>query len=74
MDSINIWTVVILGRDSEELSTVSFKEFDSAVDYVMSELENSDEDTSAVTRRWIESDMYFRGMNATYWIEETKLF
>ena len=78
MNEQNIWTVIIKGNSSGAMSTVSFRDSCSAIDYVISELadalefEYSGDESSA--RDELEAQMYYEGKTATYWIEETKLF
>ena len=78
MNGQDIWTVIIKDNSSKEMSTVSFRDSDSAIDYVLSEmadaLEFEYEGEEADVRAELEDQMYYEGNGATYWIEESKLF
>ena len=78
MDGQDIWTVIISNKPYGELSTVSFKNSDSAIEYVLEEMadalefkyENEYDDVKAE----LKDQLYYEGHSAKYWIEETKLF
>lgn len=78
MTEQNIWTVIVESNLSNELSTVSFRNCDSAIEYVLEEmadaLEFEYEGEYDDVKEELEEQMYYKGQNATYWIEETKLF
>lgn len=74
---MKIYTVVILDRDTMELSTVSFKNPDDAVTCVMDEMEMAHEPDFIDDPQAVETDlnaqMFYRGAKFTYWIEDTSL-
>ena len=78
MDGQDIWTVIIKDNSSNDMSTVSFKNCDSAIEYVLEEmadaLEFAYEGEYDDVKSELEDQLYYKGQNATYWIEETKLF
>ena len=77
MEGQDIYTVVIKNdSEDESLTTVSFRDFDAAVDYAVAELDEMlqlDYDYGEVKKE-LSEDLIYKTNDYTVWIDSSMLF
>ena len=81
--SKSIYTVVLIDKSKQDyyVSTVAFKEFDDAVSYCLTELEEETRNNYSSYEEWynsvkaeLEDQHFYETQTTEYWIEDTNYY